>query len=71
MSRTISLHFHAYYQNHAAVFTIDPVEMVSGEFPRRERRLVEAWAEMHSGEMMENWKRLQSGKLPFKVASLR
>ena len=64
-------HFHAYYQNHAAVFTIDPVEMVSGEFPRRERRLVEAWAEMHSGEMMENWKRLQSGKLPFKVASLR
>ena len=64
-------HFHAYYQNHAAVFTIDPVEMVSGELPRRERRLVEAWAERHSGEMMENWKRLQSGRLPFKVASLR
>ena len=64
-------HFHAYYQNYAAVFTIDPVEMVSGELPRRERRFVEAWAEMHSGEMMENWKRLQSGRLPFKVASLR
>ena len=64
-------HFHAYYQNHEAVFTIEPVEMVSGELPRKESRLVEAWAEMHSGEMMENWERLQSGRLPFKVASLR
>ena len=64
-------HFHSYYQNHAAVFTIDPVEMVNGDLPQRERRLVEAWAEMHSGEMMENWNRLQSGRLPFKVAALR
>ena len=64
-------HFHAYYQNHEAVFTIEPVEIVSGELPRKESRLVEAWAEMHSGEMMENWERLQSGRLPFKVASLR
>jgi hypothetical protein len=64
-------HFHAYYQNHAAVFTIDPVEMVSGELPRKESRLVEAWAELHAGEMMENWDRLQTGRLPFRIASLR
>ena len=64
-------HFHAYYQNAAAVFTIDPVEIIGGNLPRKERRLVEAWAEMHLGELMENWERLQGGKLPFKVASLR
>ena len=64
-------HFHAYYQNAAAIFTIDPVEMFAGDLPRKERRLVEAWAEMHLGEMLENWERLQSGKPPFKVASLR
>ena len=64
-------HFHAYYQNTAAVFTIDPVEIIGGDLPRKERRLVEAWAEMHLGELMENWERLQAGKPPFKVASLR
>ena len=48
-----------------------PVELVGGDLPRKERRLVEAWAEMHLGEPMENWERLQGGKPPFKVASLR
>lgn len=23
-------HFHAYYQNHAAVFSIEPIEMIGG-----------------------------------------
>ncbi|MEJ5346309.1 MAG: DUF4160 domain-containing protein [Chloroflexus sp.] len=35
-------HFHEYYQNHAAVYSIDPIEMIRGELPRREQRLVEA-----------------------------
>ena len=64
-------HFHAYHQNAAGVFTIDPVEIVGGSLPRKEMRLVEAWAEMHKGELMENWDRLQSGRPPFKVAELR
>jgi hypothetical protein len=64
-------HFHAYYQNYSAVFTMQPVDMIGGEFPRKERRLVEAWAEMHSGELIENWDRLHDGRLPFKIASLR
>jgi hypothetical protein len=28
-------HFHAYYQGKAAVFSIDPVELMAGELPRR------------------------------------
>jgi hypothetical protein len=64
-------HFHVYYQNSTAVFLIDPVEMIAGNLPRKERRLVEAWAEMHGGEMIENWRRLQDGKLPLKVVPLR
>ena len=64
-------HFHAYYQNHAAVYTIDPIEMISGTLPRRQRRLVEAWAELHQGELLVNWERLQSGQLPYKIAPLR
>lgn len=42
-------HFHAYYRNELAVFSIDPVELIGGKLPLKERRLVEAWAELHRG----------------------
>jgi len=63
-------HFHAYYQNQAAVYDIDPIEIIGGTLPRRQQRLVEAWAELHQGELLENWERLQSGQLPYKIAPL-
>jgi len=28
-------HFHAYYQEHVAVFALDPVEFIAGFLPRR------------------------------------
>ena len=64
-------HFHVYYQQYAAVYGIDPVELIGGNLPRKQRRLVEAWAELHQGELQENWDRLQAGQLPYKIAPLR
>lgn len=40
-------HFHAYYQETVAVFSISPVEIVTGSMPQRQQRLIEAWAELH------------------------
>jgi hypothetical protein len=45
-------HFHAYYQDHVAVYGIDPVELIAGALPRRQRRLVEAWTELHQAELL-------------------
>jgi len=45
--------------------------VIGGDLPLRERRLVEAWAELHQGELMENWRRPQSGQLPYAIAPLR
>ena len=64
-------HFHAYYQNAAAVFSIEEIEMIGGSLPRSQQRLVEAWAELHIGELQENWDRLQAGQLPYQIAPLR
>jgi len=64
-------HFHVYYQDRAAVFSIEELEVIGGSLPRREQRLVEAWAELHQGELVANWKRLQSGRAPYKIAPLR
>jgi hypothetical protein len=43
-------HFHAYYQEEVGIFSIDPVEIIAGSLPRRQKRLVEAWAELHQNE---------------------
>jgi hypothetical protein len=64
-------HFHAYYQDSAAVFAFDSVELLGGELPQRQRRLVEAWAEIHRAELLEDWQRLQAGRPPFKIEPLR
>jgi hypothetical protein len=63
-------HFHAYYQDEAAVFTIEPVELIAGALPRRQRRLVEAWAELHQVELNADWERLQAGQAPFAIDPL-
>lgn len=55
-------HFHAFYQEHAAVFAIDTIECLSGDLPKRQRRLVEAWAEIHRAELQYDSELLQSGE---------
>lgn len=55
-------HFHAQYQNHRAVFTFNPIDMIEGSFPNSQRRLVEAWAEIHKGELVNAWISLMEGR---------
>jgi hypothetical protein len=63
-------HFHAYYQDDAAVFSFDPVDLIAGELPRKQRRLVEAWAELHQEELADAWNRLQAGQQPSSIDPL-
>jgi hypothetical protein len=64
-------HFHAYYQGEAAIYGIYPVEFISGNLPKRQRRLVEAWAEIHGKELMTDWKLLHAGRTPHPINPLR
>jgi hypothetical protein len=66
-----SPHFHVYYQNYAAVYVIEPLDIIGGQLPRKQQRPVEAWAELHQGELMENWDRLQSGQFPYRISPLK
>ncbi len=63
-------HFHAYYQDEATVVGLDPIEVVAGTLPRRQRRLVEAWAELHQDELLADWQRLQDGLPPLPITPL-
>lgn len=64
-------HFHVYYQDSLAIYGIEPVQMIEGSLPQRQQRLVEAWAELHQGELMKDWETLQEGKSPAPIAPLR
>jgi hypothetical protein len=64
-------HFHAFYQEHAAVFAVDTIECLAGDLPKPQRRLVEAWAEIHRAELQHDWELLQSGQPPVKIDPLR
>ena len=64
-------HFHAYYQETVAIVAIDTIELLAGGLPRRQQRLVEAWAEIHQRELLEDWGQLQAGRPPFRIEPLR
>lgn len=64
-------HFHAVYQETEGVFALEPVECIGGDLPRIQQRLVEAWAEIHKAELVQDWALLQSGKSPLKIEPLR
>lgn len=64
-------HFHAYFQGEAAVFSILPVDLIAGTIPQRQRRLVEAWAELHQNELLADWHLLHSGRAATPIEPLK
>jgi hypothetical protein len=65
-----SPHFHAYHGADEAVYGLDPIELLAGSLPRRQARLVEAWAELHQSELVADWGRLQAGSEPLPIDPL-
>lgn len=63
-------HFHAYYQDDMAIYSISPVEIIAGSLPRRQARFVEAWAELHGEDLMADWDRLRIGQPPEPIRPL-
>jgi hypothetical protein len=63
-------HFHAYFQEHAAVFTINNSDRLAGYMPGTQQRLVETWVAIHRAELEADWVLLQSGQPPRKIDPL-
>jgi hypothetical protein len=47
-------HFHTYYQDEVGIYSIDPIELIAGSLPKRQQRLVGAWAELHQAELRKD-----------------
>ena len=63
-------HFHAYYQDDEAVFSLDG-EIISGSFPRKQSAYVKAWALLHEDELRANWQLAVNGENVFRIDPLR
>ena len=47
-------HFHASYQGYNSVFNLEG-ELIDGEIPSKQAKLISAWVELHRDELIANW----------------
>nr|WP_281419182.1 DUF4160 domain-containing protein [Marinobacterium ramblicola] len=48
-------HFHAYYGEHEAQFSIETLEVLEGFLPKRAKALVIEWAVEHRQALLTDW----------------
>ena len=64
-------HIHTEYAGEQAVFGIRDADLLSGELPKRQVRLVQAWIEIHREELMADWKLAVNGEEVFGIDPLK
>ena len=64
-------HIHVYYQDFKAVIDILNCDLMDGELPSRQMRLVNAWIEIHREELVADWQLCQNGEKPFMIEPLK
>jgi hypothetical protein len=52
-----------YYQDEVAIYSIEPIELISGALPRRQQRLVEAWIELNYQTIGNSCKKVENRSL--------
>ncbi len=63
-------HIHARYAEFEASIGIEDGEVLAGELPRKQLRLVQAWIELHRDELIADWQLAAAGELPYKIDPL-
>lgn len=63
-------HIHARYAEFEAAIDLAEGEVLAGESPRKQLRLVQAWIELRRDELMADWELAANGELPYKIDPL-
>ena len=64
-------HFHAYYQEYRATVNIKTCEILTGDLPGRQAKMVVAWAAIHQDELLADWELAIHGNHPFQIEPLK
>ena len=60
-----------YYAEYTATVDILTCELIKGDLPRKQLKLVLAWAELRQEELKADWKLVMNGEEPFKILPLQ
>lgn len=63
-------HFHAKYQDYEAVLDFDG-ELLEGAMPKKQLKLISAWAVLHSQELEANWQLAEDKQPLYRIEPLR
>ncbi len=63
-------HIHAYYNEYKISFNIKSMEFMEGDMPRKQKRLIQAWAELHTEELLADWGLAMAGENVYKIKPL-
>lgn len=63
-------HIHAMYGGDEAVFGIESGDVLDGQLPRKQTRLVQGWIELRRDELMRDWELAARGEPVFPIKPL-
>jgi hypothetical protein len=64
-------HIHVRYAEFVASIDIQTTDILDGDIPQRQLRMVQAWIEIHREELMADWALALEGNAPFRIEPLK
>ena len=64
-------HFHAVYGGDEVVVSIRDIEVIEGEMPNKQLKMLLGWAALHQDELLENWSLAENKQELFAIEPLR
>ena len=62
-------HIHVFYEEYSAKFSFEG-DLIDGELPNKQIKLVKAWIEIHIEEIKANWELAKNSERLFKIKPL-
>lgn len=64
-------HFHASYAGEDVIVSINDIEVLEGEMPSKQLKMLLGWAALHQEELFENWALAEKNQELFPIDPLR
>jgi len=64
-------HFHADYGDYSCCISIEDIELISGNFPNKQLKMLYGWAALHQEELREEWYLAERQKELFRIDPLK
>lgn len=64
-------HFHAQYGEYKCMISIEKVELIKGNMPSKQLKIILGWASLHQEQLKENWYLATIGESLYEVEPLR